>query len=249
LKSKEDIAGIRKSCRLLVKTFELLGPLVQAGASGLDLDRIATEFIRKNGGKPAFLGYDGFPNALCISVNDAVIHGIPGKRPFVQGDVVGIDCGIILDGYVSDSAYSYAVGDVPEAVRLLLKTAEESLYLGIQEAKAGNRVHDISRAVFRHNRRQGFGVVRPYCGHGVGFEVHEDPQVPNYVGSGPNPRLKPGMVLAIEPMVNLGGDDVFVAKDGWTVLTSDHQVSAHFEHTIAITEEGPEILTLAGDEA
>ena len=244
LKSKEDIEGIRKSCRLLAKTFAMLGPLVKAGATGLELDRIAQEFIRKHGGKPAFLGYDGFPNALCISVNDAVIHGIPSKRPFLPGDLVGIDCGISLGGYISDAAYTYAIGEIPDRLRLLMKTAEESLYLGIAEAKPGNRIHDISRAIFRHNRKEGFGIVRPYCGHGVGFDVHEEPQVPNYVGAGANPRLKPGMVLAIEPMVNLGGDDVFVARDGWTVMTADHQVSAHFEHTVVITEEGPQILTL-----
>jgi methionyl aminopeptidase len=248
LKSKEDIEGIRKSCRLLAKTFTMLAPYVQAGANGLEIDRIATEFIRANGGKPAFLGYDGFPNALCISVNDAVIHGIPNKKTWVEGDIVGIDCGIILNGYVSDAAYTYAIGNIPDRVRLLMKTTEESLYLGIAEAKVGNRIHDISRAIFRHNRREGFGIVRPFCGHGVGFDVHEEPQVPNYVGAGPNPRLKAGMVIAIEPMVNLGGDDIYVAKDGWTVLTADHQVSAHFEHTVAITDEGPQILTLPGAE-
>ena len=248
LKSKEDIEGIRKSCRLLMQTFAMLAPLVKAGATGLELDRIACEFIRKRGGKPAFLGYDGFPNTLCVSVNDAVIHGIPNKKAFMEGDVVGIDCGIALNGYISDAAYTYAIGKVPERVRLLMKTAEESLYLGIQEAQVGNRVHDISRAVFRHNKREGFGIVRPYCGHGVGFEVHEEPQVPNYVSSGSNPRLKPGMVIAIEPMVNLGSDDVHVAKDGWTVLTSDHQYSVHFEHTVAVTEQGPLILTQFSDE-
>ncbi len=248
LKSKEDIDGIRKSCKLLMQTFAVLAPLVKLGASGLELDKVATEFIRKRGGKPAFLGYQGFPNALCVSVNDAVIHGIPNKKPFNQGDVVGIDCGISLDGYISDAAYTYAIGMVPPRIRLLMKTAEESLYLGIQEARVGNRVHDISRAVYRHNKREGFGIVRPYCGHGVGFEVHEEPQVPNYVGSGSNPRLKPGMVIAIEPMVNLGGDDVHVAKDDWTVLTSDHQFSVHYEHTVAITEKGPFILTQFSEE-
>lgn len=244
LKTKEDIDGIRKSCRLLAETFKILQPHVVEGCTGLELDRIAHEFIKSKGGKPAFLNYDGFPNTLCISMNDAVIHGIPNKKAFVAGDLVSVDCGIILNGYVSDSAYTYAVGPVSDRVSLLMKTAEESLYLGISEAKAGNRVHDISRAVFRHNRKEGFGIVKPYCGHGVGFDVHEDPQIPNYVGGGANPRLKAGMVIAIEPMVNLGADGVYVAKDGWTVLTSDHQVSVHYEHTIAILEDRTEILTV-----
>ena len=246
LKSPADIEGIRKSCRLLAQTFELIKPLVIAGCTGLDLDRAAFDFIKSKKAKPAFLNYDGFPNTLCISVNDAVIHGIPNKQEFKTGDVVSVDCGIIIDGYVSDAAFTFPIGEVSQRMSLLLKTAEESLYQGIAEAKAGNRVHDISRAIFKHNKQFGFGIVRPYCGHGVGFDVHEEPQIPNYVGAGANPRLKPGMVIAIEPMVNLGGDGVHVAKDGWTVLTSDHQASVHFEHTIAILEDRTEILTLWG---
>lgn len=243
LKNKDDIEGIRKSCKLLAETFQVLSEYIKEGASGLDVDKVAREYIEKNGGKPSFLGYKGFPNTLCVSINDQVIHGIPHKKPFESGDVVGIDCGIILNGYFSDSAFTFPIGKVDDALKNLLKTAEESLYLGIDQATAGNRVHDISRAIFKHNRKEGYGIVRPYCGHGVGFEIHEDPQVPNYVGAGPNPRLKPGMVIAIEPMVNLGGDDVFVASDGWTVVTTDRKPSAHFEHTVAILEDRTEILT------
>jgi methionyl aminopeptidase len=243
LKTDKDLEGIRKSCLVLRRTFIMLEPHVKAGMSGLELDRLATEFIRKQGAKPAFLGYEGFPNALCVSMNDAVIHGIPNKQPFKEGDLVGIDCGVDLGGYISDAAHTYAIGAVSERISLLMRTAEESLYLGIKEARAGNRIHDISRAVYRHNKREGFGIVRPYCGHGVGFAVHEEPQVPNYVGTGANPRLKPGMVIAIEPMVNLGGDGVHVANDGWTVLTNDHLPSAHYEHTVAITEGDPYVLT------
>lgn len=243
LKGPADIDGIRRSCQLLARTFEYLSPHVQAGCTGLELDKIAHAFIKSKGGTPAFLNYDGFPNTLCVSVNDAVIHGIPNKKPFAEGDLVSIDCGIVLDGYVSDAAYTYAIGSVGERVALLMKTAEESLFLGIQAAVAGNRVHDISKAVFRHNKQHGFGIVRPYCGHGVGFDVHEEPSIPNYVGPGANPRLKPGMVIAIEPMVNLGGDDVRQAADGWTVLTTDHKPSVHYEHTVAILEDRTEILT------
>jgi len=208
------------------------------------LDGQARKFIEKAGGKPSFLGYSGFPASICVSVNKAVIHGIPDKRPFQEGDVVGIDCGVILNGYFSDSAYTFPIGKITPEIKKLLTITKESLYLGIDQGVVGNRVKDISRAVYRHVIPHGYGVVRSYCGHGVGLAIHEDPQVPNYPGSGPNPRLKPGMVLAIEPMINLGGDDVKVLDDDWTVVTRDGSISAHYEHTILVTEDGPEILTL-----
>ena len=242
LKTEKDIDGIRKSCRLLAEMFDFVSRTITEGMTGLELDRLSEEFIRKHGGKPAFLMYDGFPGSLCISVNNAVIHGIPNKIPFKAGDIVGIDAGINLGGYISDMAYTYGIGTVDEKVKKLMKIAEESLYLGIAKATNGNRVHDISRAVFQHNKKEGYGIVRSYCGHGVGFEVHEEPQIPNYVG-GPNPRLKPGMVIAIEPMVNLGTDDVYVLPDKWTVVTRDGRPSVHFEHTVAILEDRTEILT------
>jgi methionyl aminopeptidase len=185
----------------------------------------------------------GFPAAICTSVNEAVIHGIPSRRKLVEGDVVSLDCGVDLDGFISDSAVTVPVGEVTPEIRELLTTTQEALEIGIAAARPGGRIHDISRAVFEHVSRKKYGVVRPYCGHGVGFAVHEDPQVPNYVSNGPNPRLKPGMVIAIEPMVNMGGDDVDLLADDWTVVTSDGSVSAHFEHTIAIREDTVDVLT------
>lgn len=248
LKSLDDIEGIRKSCRLLAHTFEYIAGIIHEGMTGNALDAKAEEFIRDHGGVPAFKGYSGFPATLCISLNEAVIHGIPDKRPFKSGDLVGIDCGISLNGFISDAAHTFPIGIISPELHKLCKIAEESLYLGIAEALQGRRINDISRAIYRHNKREGYGVVRSYCGHGVGFEVHEDPQVPNYVGNGPNPRIKPGMVLAIEPMVNLGVDDVYVADDGWTVLTSDRKPSVHFEHTVAVLADRTEILTLWGSQ-
>ncbi len=245
LKSEKQIDGIRESCRLLARILGELKDLVAAGVTPVDLDDAARRKIEAAGGRPAFLGYEGYPASLCTSVNDAVIHGIPDRRKLKNGDIISLDLGIELNGYFSDSAVTVAVGEVSPDIQKLMKVAQESLMLGIEEAKAGNRINDISRAVFRHNRREGYGVVRPYCGHGVGLDIHEDPQVPNYVGSGPNPRLKPGMVLAIEPMINLGGDDVVLLDDEWTVVTADGSLSVHFEHTIAIFADHTEILTLA----
>jgi methionyl aminopeptidase len=221
-----------------------LKEMVRPGVSSLDLDAFAQDFIRSKGGTPSFLGYHGFPNALCTSTNEAVIHGIPSRAKLREGDVIGIDCGIILDGYYSDSAITVPVGEIATEISELLSVTHESLMLGIEQAKAGNRINDISRAIYEHVSAHGYGVVRPYCGHGLGFDIHEDPQVPNYVGRGPNPRLKPGMVLAIEPMINLGGDEVEVLDDDWTVVTIDRSVSAHFEHTVAIFSDHTEILTL-----
>ncbi len=244
LKSEKQIENIRVSCKLLARVLAELVDMVSEGITPLDLDAEARRKIREAGGRPAFLGYEGYPAALCTSVNEQVIHGIPDRRKLKKGDIISLDLGIELDGYFSDSAFTAAVGEPAPEIKKLMTTAQESLFLGIEEARAGNRINDISRAIFRHNRAQGYGVVRPYCGHGVGFDIHEDPQIPNYVGSGPNPRLKPGMVLAIEPMINLGGDDVFVLEDDWTVVTADHSVSVHFEHTIAIFKDHTEILTL-----
>lgn len=244
IKNREQLEGIRISCRLLADLFDVLEPEIQPGVSPKELDRMARTFISDHGGTPAFLGYGGFPAALCTSVNSQVIHGIPNTNPLEEGDVISIDCGINLNGYISDSAYTFAVGSISEEVTALLKTTEESLYKGIEAAVYGNRIKDISRAVYKHCKPKGYGVVREYSGHGVGLDVHEEPSVPNYPGSGPNPRLKPGMVIAIEPMINMGGDSVYVQDDDWTVETRDRSISAHFEHTIAIHEDHTEILTL-----
>lgn len=243
LKSETDLAKIRDACALLTDTLAHMRPLVQAGVTTGELDAEAREYIASLGGRPSFLGYHGFPGALCTSVNDEVIHGIPGARRLAVGDVLSIDCGIEYKGYFSDAAITIPIGAVSEAVSNLLQTTKQALFNGIEAARAGNRIHDVSKAVYSYTKERGYGVVRQYCGHGVGFEIHEDPQVPNYVSRGANPRLKPGMVLAIEPMINIGTDDVEVLDDEWTVVTADGSVSAHYEHTVAIHRDGTEILT------
>lgn len=217
--------------------------MVAPGISLLDIDAECRRILAGFGARPAFLGYMDYPAAICTSVNEQVIHGIPSRRRLREGDILSLDCGVDYNGFISDSAVTIPVGSVRPDVSELLRVTREALALGIAAAHPGGRVHDISRAVYRHVSQHNYGVVRPYCGHGVGFSVHEDPQVPNYVSSGPNPRLKPGLVLAVEPMINLGGDDVDVLDDGWTVVTADGAYSAHYEHTIAITEDGVEVLT------
>ncbi|MDX9897616.1 MAG: type I methionyl aminopeptidase [Spirochaetia bacterium] len=247
LKNEKQLAGVRFSCQLLSRLYAELRPLIVPGLATIELDRFAEHFIVSNGGSPAFLHYgdrsNPFPASLCISINEEVIHGIPGKRKILPGDIVGIDCGIELGGFYSDAAFSVAVPPVAPETDRLVRVTRECLELAIAAVKPGARIHEVSRAVFSHARANGFGVVRQYCGHGVGFSQHEDPQVPNYVGSGPNPRMVPGMVIAIEPMINIGGDGVGELDDGWTVVTLDGSRSAHFEHTVAITESGAEVLT------
>lgn len=243
LKNAEQLDGIRASCLLLSELYAFLRPLVAVGVTTAELNAEAEAFIERAGALPAFKGYYDFPAALCISVNEEVIHGIPGKRVLKPGDLVGIDCGINLGGYFSDAAFSVPLPPIAPETERLVKVTRECLERAIAAMKVGGRIHDISRAVFSHAKAAGFGVVRPYCGHGVGFGVHEDPQVPNYVSSGPNPRLVPGMVLAIEPMINAGGDAIEELDDGWTVVTRDRSYSAHFEHTVAVTEGGIEVLT------
>jgi methionyl aminopeptidase len=245
LKSPTQIANIRASGRILAETLSSLENLIQPGISLLEIDSECRRMVKKAGAKPAFLGYMGFPAAICLSVNEQVIHGIPSERVLVEGDIISMDCGVNLDGYISDAALTVPVGRVAPEVTQLLRVTREALHLGIKAAHSNGRVHDISRAVFDHVRQYDYGVVRPYCGHGVGFDLHEEPQVPNYVHPGPNPRLKPGLVIAVEPMINLGGDDVELLADDWTVVTADGSLSAHFEHTIAILEDRTEILTLS----
>ena len=243
LKNKEQIEGIRVSCALLSELLAHMRPLVVPGATLLDLDRIAREFILRHKGRPAFLDYEGFPATLCLSVNEMVIHGIPDKRKLEEGDIVGVDCGIDLGGYFSDSAVTWAVGKVDSKAEELMKVTRECLDRAIQAVVPGARIHDISRAVFSHATSHGYGVVRQYCGHGVGLDIHEDPQIPNYVSGGPNPRLIPGMTIAIEPMINAGSGDVRELDDDWTVVTLDGSLSAHYEHTVLVTETGHEVLT------
>lgn len=243
LKSDADIQRIRESAAILKETLGLLRRSVRPGVSTADLDDVATRSITSHGARPAFLGYMDYPAAICASINDEVIHGLPGKRRLRDGDIIGLDLGVEIDGYFADAALTVPVGDVSDELRQLLDVTEECLRRGIRQAVAGNRVRDISNAIFEHASAAGYGVVRQYCGHGVGFAVHEDPQVPNYPGGGENPRLKPGMVLAVEPMLNIGTSEIAVRDDGWTVVTGDGRASAHFEHTIAIFQDRTEILT------
>jgi methionyl aminopeptidase len=246
LKNAQQIDGIRESCKLLSAMFKELVPLVKIGVSELEIDQWVDNWIRKAGGTPAFLNYgprkNPFPKSICISINNEVIHGIPSKRKFANGDLVSLDCGIDLGGFISDMSVSVEVGKASDEVHKLNEVTRECLYKGIEKAKAGTRLLEISRAIYGHASAHDYGVVHQYCGHGVGLDVHEDPQVPNYA-HGPNPKLMQGMVLAIEPMINLGTGDVELLEDDWTVVTADDKVSAHWEHTIAIFHDHTEILT------
>jgi len=243
LKNPRQIERIRESGLILARTLRELGTMVEPGLPLIELDTKCRSLLEAAGARPAFLGYMGFPSSVCVSVNEAVIHGIPTKRRLKEGDVVSLDIGVDLEGFISDSAATFRVGTVSPEIDQLLRVTDEALWKGIAAARPGGRVHDISAAIFERVAQHGYGIVRPYCGHGVGFAVHEEPQVPNYVSRGPNPRLKPGMVLAIEPMINLGGDEVDVLDDDWTVVTLDRSVSAHYEHTIAIVDDGVQVLT------
>ncbi|MBU0934649.1 MAG: type I methionyl aminopeptidase [Spirochaetes bacterium] len=243
LKNEEQLEGIRKSCTLLSEMYAELKPLIKPGAVTAELDKFAHDFIFDHGGKPAFLGYMDYPSTLCISINEEVIHGLPGKRIVRESDLVGIDCGIDLCGYFSDAAFSLGMPPVSDETEKLMRVTRECLDRAIKAVEVGSRISAISRAVFSHAKAHGYGVVRQYCGHGVGFSQHEDPQVPNYVSAGPNPRIVPGMVLAIEPMINAGTGDVYDLDDGWTVVTRDRSMSAHYEHTIAVSAHGVEVLT------
>jgi methionyl aminopeptidase len=246
LKNEKQIAGIRASCKLLGVMYRELLPQVKAGVETIEIDKWTKNWIKKAGGVPVFLGYgpkkNPNPAAICISINNEVIHGLPSKRRILDGDLVSLDCGINLGGFVSDQAVTVEVGKVDPAAHALNAATEECLYRGIGAAKAGDRLLRIARAVSGCAAEKGYGVVREFCGHGVGLELHEDPQVPNYP-HGPNPRLTAGMVIAIEPMVNQGTEQIDILDDDWTVVTRDHKLSAHWEHTIAIFSDHTEILT------
>jgi methionyl aminopeptidase len=244
IKNEKQIEGIRKSCKLLARLFRALEPLVQAGVTTKELDDFCVDFIRRAGGKPAWYA-EKFPGAACISVNEEVIHGIPSKaRVIKDGDLVSLDIGIDLGGYISDATITVAVGKISPRERELMDVTKRCLDAGIAACKVGNRISDISRAVYDIASGAGFGVVYEYCGHGVGLGVHEDPQVPNVPERGPNPRIVPGMVLAIEPMINMGTADVDLLDDDWTVVTADRKPSCHFEHTVAVYPDHTEVLTM-----
>ncbi len=242
-RTESEIELLRESALLVGKTLGEVGKHIRPGVRTIELDRIAEEFIRDNGAVPVFKGYEGFPGSLCISVNEQVVHGIPGDYELREGDVVSIDCGTLLNGYVGDSAYTFTVGEVSEEVRLLLERTKESLYKGIEQAVAGNRVGDIGHAVQSFVEQYGYGVVRELVGHGVGRKMHEDPQVPNYGNKGSGVRLSEGMVLAIEPMITLGKKDIVMERDGWTITTKDRKPAAHFEHDMVVRQGRAEILS------
>jgi len=246
LKNEKQIDGIRKSCKLLSAMYRELIPLVKPGIQTIEIDQWVQNWIKKSGGIPVFLGYrlkkTAYPAAICISINEEVIHGIPSKRRIREGDLVSLDCGIGLDGFISDQAVSIEAGQVNAEIKKLNRITNESLYKGIEAVKAGERLLQVSRAVEGHVKPHGYGIVHEYCGHGVGLALHEDPHVPN-TPHGANPKMTNGMVFAIEPMINLGTRDIEVLEDDWTVVTADAKISAHWEHTIAIFNGKTEILT------
>ena len=243
IKNSRELRLMKEACVISAQALKLGGEAVEPGVTTGEIDRLIRRFIEKAGAKPSFLGYGGFPASACISVNGTVIHGIPGKYVIKAGDIVSIDVGAYLNGYHGDNAATFAAGDISPEAEALLKATEESLYEGIRMAVAGNRVGDIGAAVQRYVEVRGYSVVRQFVGHGVGTDLHEDPSVPNFGTPGRGPRLLPGMTLAIEPMVNAGSPEVKILGDGWTTVTKDGSLSAHFEHTVAITPDGPVILT------
>ena len=242
-KNEEEIDLVRESSLLVAKTHAEIASFIKPGVTSLSLDKIAEEFIRDNGGVPAFKGYNGFPCTLCISPNEQIVHGIPNNNPLEDNSILSVDCGVVMNGFYGDSAFTYEVGDVDLDVKKLLKITKESLYKGIDQAIVGNRIGDISHAIQSHSEEHGYGVVRELVGHGLGKSLHESPEVPNYGKRGSGLKLKKGLVIAIEPMINMGTRKILQHKDGWTITTIDKKPSAHFEHTIVVREEKAEILS------
>jgi methionyl aminopeptidase len=237
-RSPKEIAKIRTSAQLVAATLQHLAPMIEPGVTTADLDRAAEAYIRKYGGIPAFKGYRKFPATLCTSINEEVVHGIPSKkRRLKAGDIIGVDCGAIVDGYYGDHAITYAIGETPADVWELIQTTEAALHVGIAQAKVGNYLSDISHAIQTFAEQRGYSVVKAFVGHGIGTSLHEEPQVPNFGPPGRGPRLREGMVLALEPMLNMGTWDVRILSDNWTVVTTDGKLSAHFEHTVAVSEQ------------
>lgn len=243
LKTKEELELMYLSAQLVSKTLGMVAKEIKPGVTTLYLDKLAHDFIKDHGGEPAFLGYGGFPNSLCMSPNEQVVHGIPNETPLEEGDIISVDCGVFMNGFVGDHAYTFEVGEVSPEIKKLLKITKESLYKGIEQVLPGNRVGDIGHAIQTYCEKEGYGVVKELVGHGLGREMHEDPQVPNYGRRGTGKVLKEGIALAIEPMINLGTDKVRFHKDGWTVTTRDNKPSAHFEHDVAIIDGQPTLLS------
>ncbi|MDR3187750.1 MAG: type I methionyl aminopeptidase [Prevotellaceae bacterium] len=243
VKTDEEIALLRENNQLVSRTLAEVAKHIAPGVTGLKLDKIAEQFIRDHGAVPGFLGYNGFPNTLCISINDVVIHGVPSAYELRDGDIVSVDCGTRMKGYVGDSAYTFAVGSVSESVMRLLRATKESLKLGVAQAVEGKRVGDISSAVQRYVESLGYSVVREMVGHGIGTRIHEKPDVPNFGRCGSGKKLIKGMTICVEPMINMGKRDIVQEKDGWTIRTKDRKASAHFEYAVAVGKEQPDVLT------
>ena len=242
-KTREEIELIRLSAQLVSKTLGLLAEWIEPGITSLKLDSLAEEFIRDNGGEPGFLGMYGFPNTLCISPNAQVVHGIPTNKPLENGDILSVDCGVLMNGFYGDHAYTFEVGEVDTKTKQLLDITKESLYKGIEATRAGNRIGDIGFAIESHVKPHGYGIVRELVGHGLGKVMHESPEVPNYGRRGQGKKIQNGLVIAIEPMINMGTADIKQLPDGWTILTRDLKPSAHFEHNVAVIDGKPEILS------
>lgn len=242
-KTREEIEIMRESAQLVSKTLGMLAPHIVPGAIPLKLDRMAEEFIRDHGGEPGFLGMYGFPNSLCMSPNAQVVHGIPGKTPLKEGDIISVDCGVFMNGYYGDHAYTFPVGEVDKETADLLEVTKASLYAGIREVMAGNRLGDIGSAIQEYTESRGYGVVRELVGHGLGQKMHEEPQVANYGKRGRGKKIQEGLVIAIEPMINMGTHRIKQLPDGWTILTADGKNSAHFEHDVAVVDGKPDVLS------
>ena len=242
-KTAEEIEQIRNSSLLVARTLAEVAKNINPGVTSLQLDKIAEEFIHDNGGIPAFKGYGGFPNSLCISPNEQVVHGIPDNRPYVDGDIISVDCGVLMNGFYGDSAYTFSIGEISNETMQLMKVTKESLYRGIGVALPGKRLQDISYEIQTYCEKNGYSVVRELVGHGIGKNLHEAPEVPNFGKRGSGIKLQVGLVIAIEPMINMGKRNIVHGKDGWTIKTSDNKPSAHFEHTIAIKEGKADILS------
>lgn len=248
IKNSREIELLRKSAQIVAESLMLAKSRIQPGVRTIELDEEIAEYIRSKGARPAFKGFHGYPANICVSVNEQVVHGIPGRRVLKEGDIVSVDIGVELNGYYGDAARTFAVGKVSPEKERLMRVTRESLYKGIEAAKEGNRLYDIGYAIQTHVENAGFSVVRDLVGHGIGKQMHEEPQIPNYGEPNRGPRLKAGMVFAIEPMVNMGDYEVYTQDDQWTVVTSDGLPSAHFEHDVVITKNGAEILSLASEE-
>jgi methionyl aminopeptidase len=242
-KSLTEIEKMARAGKVVRGCLDMLGNRIEPGITTKELDRLAEKYIRDRDGLPTFKGYRGFPGSICASPNDMVVHGIPGKIRLREGDILGVDVGVTMEGYIADAASTFGVGNISGQAKELMRVTEEALMLGVAQCVMGNRVGDISHSVQSHAEAHGFSVVESMVGHGVGRDMHEDPQVPNFGPAGQGPELREGMVLAIEPMVNVGGHEVEMGDDGWAIYTRDHSLSAHFEHTVAITRQGPRILT------